>query len=346
MDSKAASNTAAESRIDSLQAYVDDIKAGKIEFTTERADLELQEKELTRSLEKAAAIRESEKKDFEAAKQEMTQALAALEKAIQVLKEGQGANLVSVRWSLKRASELAEAFLGDDRDAKVLAHWLDNQPEEKDWKKLNRKATFKKKYTAQSTEITAVLEKLQKTIEKNLADAEEAEAKAEADYQALKESKEALLKKTQDALQDMVKEGAARGLSMEEAEAEIAALQDQISSDSKYMQETETTCQDKATVYAERVQLRQDEIAAIGQAISVLMDDENRDTLTKAYSFMQLGARRNSLRRPLKEALLAAARVARDPRPALLAKLTQEPGWQTTVIEKIDELKAALEEEA
>merc|ERR1719198_772715 len=331
MDSKAASNTAAESRIDSLQAYVDDIKAGKIEFTTERADLELQEKELTRSLEKAAAIRESEKKDFEAAKQEMTQALAALEKAIEVLKEGQGSNLVSVRWSLKRASELAEAFLGDDRDAKVLAHWLDNQPEEKDWKKLNRKATFKKKYTAQSTEITAVLEKLQKTFEKNLADAEEAEAKAEADY---------------EALQEMVKEGAARGLSMEEAEAEIAALQDQITADTKYMQETETTCQDKATVYAERVQLRQEEIAAVGQAISVLMDDENRDTLTKAYSFMQLGARRNSLRRPLKEALLAAARVARDPRPMLLAKLTQEPGWQTTVIEKIDELKAALEEEA
>merc|ERR1719235_746780 len=91
IDSKKAANVAAASRIDSLEAYIADIDAGRIEFTTERADLQLQEKELVRDLEKAKAMRESEKKDFEAAKEEMEQAIAALEEAIKTLKEGTAA---------------------------------------------------------------------------------------------------------------------------------------------------------------------------------------------------------------------------------------------------------------
>merc|ERR1719327_2589629 len=38
--SKTASNAAAKDRIESLEAYIDDIEAGRIEFTSERVDLE------------------------------------------------------------------------------------------------------------------------------------------------------------------------------------------------------------------------------------------------------------------------------------------------------------------
>merc|ERR1719453_428154 len=70
INSKTASNAAAQSRIDELEAYIADIKAGKIEFTSERVDLENEIKNLSAELESATALREKEKADFLAAKDE------------------------------------------------------------------------------------------------------------------------------------------------------------------------------------------------------------------------------------------------------------------------------------
>merc|ERR1719379_1931657 len=65
---KTNSNDAAQSRIDELKSYIEDVESGEIEFTTERVDLEKAIKEYTRNMDNAKAIREKEKEDFEAAK--------------------------------------------------------------------------------------------------------------------------------------------------------------------------------------------------------------------------------------------------------------------------------------
>jgi len=44
--SKTASNAAAKDRIESLEAYIDDIESGRIEFSSERTDLEAQIEDL------------------------------------------------------------------------------------------------------------------------------------------------------------------------------------------------------------------------------------------------------------------------------------------------------------
>jgi len=84
---KTATNEAAEARIEELEAYIDDIKSGRIEFTSERTELEAQIKALNQEIETAEDLREKEKADFEAAKDEMTKAIAALEQAVEVLDE-------------------------------------------------------------------------------------------------------------------------------------------------------------------------------------------------------------------------------------------------------------------
>merc|ERR1719473_1594565 len=82
---KIATNEAAKSRIEELEAYIDDIKSGRVEFTSERADLEASIKGLNEEIETAEDMRDKESKDFEAAKDEMTKAIAALEQAVEVL---------------------------------------------------------------------------------------------------------------------------------------------------------------------------------------------------------------------------------------------------------------------
>merc|ERR1719378_1008940 len=83
--SKKASNAEAKDRIESLTAYIDDVKSGRIEFTSERKDLEAEIEKLNTEIETATDMRNKENEDFLAAKDEMEKAIAALEKAIEVL---------------------------------------------------------------------------------------------------------------------------------------------------------------------------------------------------------------------------------------------------------------------
>merc|ERR1711904_373460 len=59
---KTATNEAAKSRIEELEAYIDDIESGRIEFTGERQELEASIKSLNAEMESSEDLREKEKK--------------------------------------------------------------------------------------------------------------------------------------------------------------------------------------------------------------------------------------------------------------------------------------------
>merc|ERR1719502_152514 len=84
---KTASNAAAEIRITELETYIADLEAGRIELTSERADLEKEIATLMNDLESAAALRKKEHEDFLEAELEMTKAIKALDEAIETLDE-------------------------------------------------------------------------------------------------------------------------------------------------------------------------------------------------------------------------------------------------------------------
>merc|ERR1719408_65327 len=107
----------------------------------------------------------------------MKQAIAALSKAVDVLdkatedhKEGtllqakvdltEGfAQRTAEAQALQHAVELGERFLGKG-DALFLRRVLTGEVPKADWKKLNRKATFKMAYKARSFKIQEVLAKM------------------------------------------------------------------------------------------------------------------------------------------------------------------------------------------
>jgi hypothetical protein len=238
VDTKTASNAAATARVESLESYVADIEAGRIEFTTERVDLEKQVAGLQEDLQVAEDRRTQEAKDFQAAKNEMLKALAALDEAIKVVDGGMAPSLAqakNVRWSLSKALEFGSTALSDD-DSKLLKALIKRDVPTWDWKKLNRKATFKKAYAARSGGILKTLEKLEETFSANLAEAEDKEAKAKASYESLKSSKEGILNAATKSLIDMVAEGGARQLSKDEAQAEVDALKQQVTDDTQFIE--------------------------------------------------------------------------------------------------------------
>merc|ERR1719473_1587715 len=237
VSSKKASNAEAKDRIEALSAYIDDVKSGRVEFTSERKDLEAEIEKLNTEIETATDMRKKENEDFLAAKDEMEKAIAALEKAVDVLgsatadhKEGV---LTSVGFDLRRAVQLGQNFLSD-QDARFLEQVLDGDvAPDVDWKKLNRKATFKMKYKARSLKIQEILADMLQTFEDNLADATKKEKDTKASFDTLMGSKNSQLSAAQDALSGGEGEGAARALNAQESQDEVDALTTQVSNDEK-----------------------------------------------------------------------------------------------------------------
>merc|ERR1712129_608695 len=186
-----------------------------------------------------------ENKQFLDAKEEMTQAIAALDKAIEVLdeatkdaKEGTflqrpqraGVGLAALQKgaaAFQRAIELGSRTLSTG-DALFLRRLLSGDVPKPDRKKLNRKATFKKKYKARSFKIQSVLKDMAKTFKQGLKDAEKKEADAKAEYEKLMKSKGKQLDEAEEALEKMEKETGARQINKEEAKTELSELKSQV----------------------------------------------------------------------------------------------------------------------
>merc|ERR1719446_650580 len=160
----------------------------------------------------------------------MNQAIDALTEAIEVLKTATAGHedgvLLSMRGkvaeragsrvaqsaALSRAVEMGKKFLTKG-DALFLQRLLTGEVPTWDWKKLNRKATFKMSYKARSFKIQDVLAQLLETFSSNLKEAEDKEKAAQATYDKLMDSKGKQKKAAQDALDKMDKENGAKGMS-------------------------------------------------------------------------------------------------------------------------------------
>merc|ERR1719161_2122170 len=245
---KTATNEAAKARIEELNAYIDDIESGRIEFTSERADLEAAIKGLNKEIETAEDLRDKEAKDFLAAKDEMEKAIAALEEAVEVLAAGtkgkDEGSLLSMKrevstfkeglhagaaMALTHAIELGQRYLSKG-DALFLQRVLSGEVPKADWKKLNRKATFKSKYKARSGKILMILSDMLETFKTNLDDAIKKEKEAQETHDALMKSKNEEMSGNQEALAAGAKE---------DAEKEVEDLKAQVEADTKYISDTE-----------------------------------------------------------------------------------------------------------
>merc|ERR1719487_2477991 len=209
----------------------------------------------------------------------MEQALAALDEAIATLDEatkdhkegvllavrsrlkgaaanGGMAELAKHQESLKKAVEFGERFLAK-ADATFLKRILLGDVPKVDWKKLNRKATFKMAYKARSFKIQDTLKKLHQTFSINLQDAKDAEAKAQEEYETLKAAKEEQLDAARTALTKMAGENGAKQMSREDAVDEVDALTKQVADDTKFIAQTEKSLAEKKAAWKERSALRE-----------------------------------------------------------------------------------------
>jgi len=371
---KTMSNAEAEAELGSLQTYVSDLASGRVELTSERVDLEKEIAGLVASLETAEAARKQEHADYGDATAELELGASALKDAIEVLSGATAGHeqgvLLGLRTSvghtraveaqeaatLSRAAQLGDRFL-EPGDAVFLRRLLGGEVPEVDWKKLNRKATFKMSYKARSTKIQDVLVKLLAVFEGNLAEAQKKESDSQELYDKLLASKTKERGSAQEALAKMAMEGGAKGQTKAEMEARIDLLGEQIENDKKYMSQVTTSLEDKKTEWQARTAIRSKEIAAISKALEILASDDSKDTFKRSlasqgYLFLQttLASARDAsgaaeairAARGAASELRAVARAVNDGRVLLLAERLGDPGAIARVVEAIDTMVGNL----
>jgi chromosome segregation ATPase len=371
ISSKTDSNEKAKSRIDSLETYLADLDAGRIELTSERVDLEKELAALKSDIESATALRDKEEKDYEAATDEMKMAISALEDATEVLKEAtkdhEDGSLIALRGRLNggfsmrlaEASKLSHAvdvgrrFLSEG-DALFLQRILTGEVPEGDAKKLNRKATFKMSYKARSFKIQGVLNKLLSSFKKSLKEAEDKEEESKDEFDKLMSSKNEQKDKAENALGSMEAEGGARGMSKSQAQDEVDDLKDQVDNDKRFIQQTEEALDDKKEEWKTRKGLMVGEIAAINKAISILFSDDARDLFkssfkSQGYQFIQTSSDLNSVaeaRLGLAAGIVRKAAKGDRRMMAIAARVNLASGGHfDDVIEAIDDMIEKLKDE-
>lgn len=372
INDKTASNEQANQRIGELETYISDIENGRVEFTSERVDLEKEIEQLTGDIEVATETRDRERSDFNDAKDEMDKGIAALKKAINVLKEattegGKKESLLLLRnelheslgtraketASLNHAVTLGERFL-TRADALFLRRVLTGDvPERASWKKLNRKATFKLGYKARSGKIQEVLANLLSTFESNLKDAQQKENEADATFEKLMEAKGEQRDAATEALTKMEKEKGAAAMSKSEAQEEVDDLTEQVENDEKYIQQVRDSLKEKKAEWGERQRIRSAELEAISKAIEILHNDDSRDLFKRSFAshgmmFLQVArtSSRLSAQKSVLSALQKVARVSSDDRLLSIANQVAKSGNHfDKVIAAIDDMIAVLKHE-
>jgi len=364
VEQKTASNVEASSKIEELTAYLADLDAGRVELSTERVDLEREIAELRGDMEMATSMRTKENNDFQVAEDEMEKGVAALDSAIKVLgeatKDHKTGTLLSVKQSLnggmealavqqanlKNAVSFGERFL-NKADALFLRRLLLGDVPKVDWKKLNRKATFKMSYKGRSFKIQEVLKKMHQTFSSNLADARSSEKKSKDSYDTLFAAKGDQLDTAEKAMAKMAGENGARGMSKQSALDEKSALETQVKNDERFVAETTKALADKKAEWKARSVLRVGELAAISKAVGILYNDDARDLMKRSgasqgFFFLQTKMTAAS---GAAAALREAARRSGDERLLSLASLVGAPSVKVKfapVISAIDKMIAIM----
>merc|ERR1719272_1072415 len=264
--------------------------------------------------------------------------------------------LASMSSEISRAVQLSQKALSE-QDSRFLEQVLDGDVPNVDWKKLNRKATFKMKYKARSLKIQEILADMLQTFADNLADAKKKEKDTKASFDTLMGAKNSQLSAAQDALSGGDGEGAARGLAAGEAQGEVDALTTQVSNDEKYISQAEASYADKVTEWKERKRLRTEEIASISKAIEILASDDAKDTMGSSFKsqgnfFLQeqsssAGCQRKRATKVVHK-LRAMAATHSDPRLAQLAVSVHQhaKGHFDKIVAEVMKMVSDLHEEA
>jgi len=339
---KDAAVEAAQAKIDDLSAFIEEAAGTEGSLKTEISSLADGIVEDQDSLDQATALRAKENGEFEAEAADSKECISTLGQAVEVLSKVQFVQKDKIHSVLMQLQAKAVALqppsaLGDrfrsvmQQDLWDVMGAMDSTGAPRNFLSALAQPTGAaagaKSYNSRSGGILGVLSQLKEDFEKSLDSAQQAEAAAVAEFQKLKAAKEGEI--ASGKAQKAAKEKALADLLAKAAQAkgDITATKRALSADQRFLLELTETCKTNDEEFADRSKMRQDEITALGETISILRADDSRDLFGKTVNFIQTysvnaNAEQNSARnKAMQSAFQRIMKTARKTKNWMLASL-------------------------
>merc|ERR1719262_173620 len=139
-------------------------------------------------------------------------------------------------------------------------------------------------YQSGSGEIFGILKQMKETFEGNLADSQKEELANAKAYEEQKAAKMDEIKAISGSLDEKKTQLAKSDETNAQSKEDLEDTQDSLSIDDKFLIDLKERCKMTDQEWELRQKSRQEEIAAIVQAISILQDDSARDTFSKTFN--------------------------------------------------------------
>lgn len=252
----------ANSKVDSLTADI-----GKFLADAERLGKEIQGHDAdvsswNQDVTDSTAIRDAERKDFQATHKDYSESIDALQRAISTLKK-EAYNRPQAAALLQR---LSQSGLMPFEARSRLAAFLD----ETDPQGLNYKAPVANSYEFQSTSIVDMLQKLLDKFEDERTALEKSETNAQHSFELLVQDLKASIEQATQLRNGKATEKANKEQSAATSKASLEATSNARKSDSSYLADLTSQCQTKNQEFQTRQKLRTEEIEALSKAVEVL----------------------------------------------------------------------------
>merc|ERR1719453_2046911 len=266
----------------------------------------------------------------------MMQSIQALKNAIMVLSkhhEMPAEALVSVASVLRRHMHKKQfripAISKDQSDA-VTAF-------------LQQPAGFQS-YAPASGQIFGILKQMKETFESNLSTSQKEELAAQDAFDQLKAAKLAEINAAKKQVETKTVELAETDEKCATAKEDLESTKDALSADEKFLLDLKTKCKQTDEEMAERTKTRNEEIAAVSEAISILNADDAHDMFSKTLGFTQVNAVLVVSKRQRRQAVSILKDAAKKSGSAELVALaaTAQLDAFTKVIAAIDEMVTAI----
>merc|ERR1719253_849137 len=265
-------------RITELKSKLEADKAEKSQLDQELIQHKQDRTAAKADLETATAIREKEHADFVEATGDQKADLDAMTAAIAALEKGMGASFIQAQKDrVTRVQKVVKASANvDDFERNEILDLLQG--------KQNPFGD----YSAKSGEITGILKAMKDEMDKDLGGAVKDEESAVASFEGMASAKKSEIAAASEAIEAKTARSGELAVAVTTTADDIEDTTAEMSDTNAFLANLKSSCETKKKEWAERSQVRSEEIAAISQAIKVLNDDDALDLFKKTLALPQL----------------------------------------------------------
>merc|ERR1719271_886162 len=281
----------AEAKVSDLSSRIKALTAKSSELEESIKKVESEVAANMQALETATSMREEAMQKFRTEEKDMIVSITSLKNALVVLEKNLDTSFLQMSSDVKaHVRDVISKSKADD----ILQQILNPRARDTITAFMQGKV---KAGSPQGGEIMGILKQMKTEFESNLADMQSDEKKAVTEFAELKEAKTSEI----SAGEEMAKEKTAllgkTKVQLAEAKEDLEDTTSAMEADQAFLVDLKERCSVSDKEWEERSKTRALEIAAGGETIKILTDDDAHDLLEGTMSFLQLSSTRRTVSR-------------------------------------------------